>query len=208
MKKILKTGNPYIWLTGGTLTISLLMIFGLVTLIMLKGLGIFWPHNTTRYMLDDNSIVLGEIAKTEPVPNLKNSYRTKLKVGNRDIYGMDFRWVDNSNILSKDFPQTALTIERREWGNMYGFLKGIRHDNAIEPISLADLKPFLKESKVLFKKIRHIEKKEIGKINHKMEKYRLTLKGLERELQSDSNLKKIASIKVKVEALEKLYTEK
>ncbi len=73
MKKILKTGNPYIWLTGGTLTISLLMIFGLVTLIMLKGLGIFWPHKVTRYMLNDNSIVLGEVNKTEPIPNLKDS---------------------------------------------------------------------------------------------------------------------------------------
>ncbi|MHC4322335.1 MAG: phosphate ABC transporter permease PstA, partial [Planctomycetota bacterium] len=62
MKKTFKTGSPYIWLSGGTLTISLLMIFGLVTLIMIKGLGIFWPHNITRLMLNDNSVVLGEVA--------------------------------------------------------------------------------------------------------------------------------------------------
>lgn len=208
MKKIFKTGKPYIWLSGGTLTISLLMIFGLVSLIMIKGLGIFWPHNITRLMLNDNSTVIGEIAKVESIPNLKDAYRTKLKVGNRDIYGMDFRWFDNSSILSQDFPPTALTIERREWGNMYGFLKGIKHDSSIDPLSLADLKPLLKESKTLYKNIRHIEKKEIGKINHKMEKYRLALKSLERESQSDSILRKIGSIKAKVEELETLYTEK
>jgi len=208
MKKTFKTGSPYIWLSGGTLTIGLLMIFGLVTLIMIKGLGIFWPHNITRLMLNDNSVVIGEVAKVEPIPNLKYSYRTKLKVGNRDIYGMDFRWVDNSSILSQDFPPTALTIERREWGNMYGILKGMKHDDSVKPISLTDVKPLLKESQTLYKRIRHIEKKEIGKINHKMEKFRLALKKLERKPQSDSTLRKTGSINAKVEELEKLYTVK
>ena len=208
MKKIFRTGKPYIWLSGGTLTISLLMIFGLVALIMIKGLGIFWPHNITRFVLNDNSAVLGEVAKIESIPNLKGAYRTKLKVGNRDIYGMDFRWFDNSAILTQDFPTTALTIERREWGHMYGFLKGMKHDSRIGPLSLTDLKPLLKESKAIYKSIRHIEKKGIGKINHKMEKYRLTLKSLERETQSDSILNKINTINAKVEELDKLYTEK
>ncbi|MFQ5685489.1 MAG: phosphate ABC transporter permease PstA [Candidatus Scalindua sp.] len=208
MKKTFKTGNPYIWLSGGTLAISLLMIFGLVALIMFKGLGIFWPHKITMLTLNNNSVVLGEISKVEPIPNLKDSYRTKLKIGNRDIYGMDFRWVDNSSIISQNFPPTALTIERREWGNMYGFLKGMKHDNCIVPMSLADLKPLLKESKALYKSIRHKEKKEIGKINYKMEKYRLALKRLKLELPSASTMKKITSINTKVEELESQYTVK
>ncbi len=208
MKKTFKTGKPYIWMTGGTLTISLLMVFGLVMLIMIKGLGIFWPHNITMLMLKDNSVILGEIVKKEPIPNIEDSYRTKFKIGNRDVYGMDFRWIDNSNIVSRNYPPTALTIERREWGNMYGFLKGLKHDNGIEPISLIDVKPLLKESRNLYKRIRHIEKKEIGKINYKMEKHRLALKGLEDQPQSANTLNKITSIKIKVEKLEELYTEK
>ncbi len=208
MKKLFKTGNPYIWLSGGTLTISLLMIFGLVTLIMIKGLGIFWPHNISMFMLNDNSVVIGEIVKEEPIPHIENAFRTKLKVGNRDVYGMDFRWIDNSNIVSRDNPPTALTVERREWGNMYGFLKGLKHDNGIDPISLTEVKPLLKESLNLYKRIRRIEKKDIGKINYKMEKYRLTLKGLERQPQSTNTLNKIASIKTKVVKLEELYNNK
>jgi phosphate transport system permease protein len=208
MKKTFKTGKPYVWMTGGTLTISLLMIFGLVMLIMIKGLGIFWPHNITMCMLKDNSVVLGEIVKEEPIPNLKNSYRTKLKVGNRDVYGVDFRWIDNTNIVSRDTPPTALTIERREWGNMYGFLNGLKHDNGIDPINLTEMKPLLKENRNLYKKIRYIEKKEIGRINYKMEQNRLALKGFENEPESTNTQKKIASIKTKVEKLEELYTEK
>ncbi len=208
MRKTFKTGKPYIWMTGGTLTISLLMIFGLVLLIMIKGLGIFWPHDVTMLMLKDDSTVLGEIVKDEPIPNLKDSYRTKLKVGNRDVYGMDFRWIDNANIVFSDYPPTALTIERREWGNMYGFLKGLKHDNGIDPINLTEMKPLLRENRNIYKRIRHIEKKDIGKINYKMEKYRLELKGLESQPQSANNRKKIASIKKKVGKLEVLYTEK
>lgn len=208
MRKIFKTGNPYIWLSGGTLTISLLMIFGLVSLIMIKGLGIFWPHNITRLMLKDDKMVLGEIVKKEPIPHRKDEYRTKLKVGNRDVYGMDFRWIDNSNIITQDYPQSALTIERREWGNMYGFLKGLRHDNNVKTITLNDMKPLLNESKILYKSIRHIEKKEIGKINHKMEKNRLKLKVLERQTQSDDTRKKITSINAEIEELDKSYEKK
>ena len=208
MKKLLRTGNPYIWLTGGTLTISLLMIFGLLTLIMIKGLGIFWPHKIVKFTLKDGSVLMGEFAKEESIPNRKDACRTKLKVGNRDIYGMDFRWVDNSSVLSQDFPPTALTIERREWGNMYGFLKGTKHDNGIDHMSLADLEPLLKESKYLHKSIRHIEKKEIGKINYKMEGFRLETKKLEMQQQSANIQKKITSIMTKMDALEKSYKKK
>lgn len=208
MRKIFKTGIPYVWLTGGTLTISLLMIIGLIILIMVKGLGMFWPHKLVHYTLHDGAIVLGEFSKKEPIPHQKDSYRTKLKVGNRDVYGIDFRWIDNAGIVSQEYPKTALTIERREWGNMYGFIKGLRQDNGIKPMELAEIEPLLSESQILYKRIRHIEKKEIGKINHKMEKYRLELKRLMMQQPSANTEKKITSIKVKMDELEKSYSKK
>ena len=208
MRKIFKTGTPYVWLTGGTLTISLLMIIGLIILIMVKGLGMFWPHKLVQYTLQDGAIVLGEFSKKEPIPHQKDSYRTKLKVGNRDVYGIDFRWIDNAGIVSQEYPKTALTIERREWGNMYGFLKGMRQDNGIKPMELAEIEPLLSESQILYKRIRHIEKREIGKINHKMEKYRLELKRLMMQQPSANTEKKITSIKVKMDELEKSYSKK
>ncbi|MBM4067190.1 MAG: phosphate ABC transporter, permease protein PstA, partial [Planctomycetes bacterium] len=75
MKKLFKSGNPYIWLTAGTLTVCLLMIGGLVVLIMINGLGVFWPHRIAKMTLSDGAVVLGEIAKSESIPHQKGSYR-------------------------------------------------------------------------------------------------------------------------------------
>ncbi|WKZ19632.1 MAG: phosphate ABC transporter permease PstA [Candidatus Jettenia sp. CY-1] len=208
MKKFLRTGNPYIWLTACALTISMLMVGGLVVLIMMKGLGIFWPHTIVKFTLQDGTVVLGEIEKEEPIPQKTGMYRTKLKVGNRDVYGMDFRWIDNTDIISKEYPLYALIFERREWGNMYGFLKGLKQDGDIQPLNLEELAPLREESKALLKRIRYIERKVIGKINYQMEKYRLALKRLMMQQYSVNVQEDIEEVKVKVENLEKIYREK
>ncbi|MDR4506334.1 MAG: phosphate ABC transporter permease PstA [Candidatus Scalindua sp.] len=208
MNKLFKNGDPYIWLTAGTLAISILMITGLIALILVKGLGMFWPHRLVQYTLKDGTAVMGEIAKKESVPDKKDFYRTKLKVGNREVYALDFRWIENQNIVSQEYPQSALTIERDEWGNMYGFFKGLKVDGRIKPFELADMRPLLKENEKLHKMIRHIEKKEIGKINHKTEKFRLQLKELGMRQQSGTVQEKIQSIQASIEELEKFYQKK
>ncbi|KAA3608949.1 MAG: phosphate ABC transporter permease PstA [Candidatus Scalindua sp. AMX11] len=208
MNKLFKNGDPYIWLTAGTLTISILMVTGLIALILVKGLGMFWPHKLVHYTLKDGAAVMGEIKKHEPIPNQKDSYRTKLKVGNREVYTLDFCWIKNQNIVLQEYPVTALTIERVEWGNMYGFFKGLKVEGGVKPFKLSDMKPLLEENKKLHKRIRQIEKKEIGKINQKIENFRLKLKGLTMRQQSRNVQEKIASIQANIEELEKSYQTK
>ncbi|HHT9136024.1 MAG TPA: phosphate ABC transporter permease PstA [Candidatus Wunengus sp. YC60] len=208
MKKLFKTGNPYIWLTAGTLTISLLMICGLIALILINGFGIFWPHKLVRFTLRDGAVVLGEIAKKESIPHKKDAYRTKLKVGNRDVFGMDFRWIDDADIVSHELPHDALAFERREWGNMYGSLKGWKQGDDIKPVSPAEMTAMLKESWGLFKKIRSVEKKEIGNINYRMEKNRLELKRLSTLPPTTGIQKKIATVNARMDVLKKAYREK
>ncbi|MCF6154631.1 MAG: phosphate ABC transporter permease PstA [Candidatus Brocadia sp.] len=208
MKKLFRTGNPYIWLTAGTLTFCLLMIGGLVVLIMVNGFGIFWPRKIVQFTLRDGTVTLGEIAKRESIPHKKDSYRTKLKVGNRDVYGMDFRWIDNADIVSQDYPVHALVFERREWGNMYGFLKGFKQDDGVKPLKLEDMVSLLEESHTLYKRIRYVEKKEIGNINYRMEKSRLELKRLMTFQPSEKIQKKIAAARIRTDNLEKTYREK
>ncbi len=209
MKNIFKNGDPYIWLTAASLTISILMVTGLIALILVKGLGMFWPHKLVRFTLKDGTAVMGEIIKKESIPNQKDSYRTKLKIGNREVYALDFRWIENQDIASQEYPDGAVTIEREEWGNMYGFFKGLKVDSGIKPFELADMKPLLKENEQLHTMIRHIERKEIGKINHKIEKFRLELKGLTKQPeQSENDPKKIESINTSLEDLESSYQKK
>ena len=208
MNKLFKNGDPYIWLTAASLTISILMITGLIALILVKGLGMFWPHKLVQYTLKDGNVVMGEITEKESVPDKKDSYRTKLKVGNRDVYALDFRWIENQNILSQEYPITALTIERKEWGNMYGFLKGLKLDNDLRLLKMEDMKHLLQENEKLFALIRHIEKKEIGNINHKIEKSRLRLKHLMMQHSSEETQQKIRSIELRIDELEKAYSQK
>ena len=46
--------------------------------------------------------------------------RLLLKIGNRDVYGLDFRWFDQSDITSQRKPADAVLVERREHGNLHG----------------------------------------------------------------------------------------
>jgi len=53
MRKLLKSGDPFVWLTGGALATSLLMIGALVVLVMAKALGFFWPSAVLELRLAD-----------------------------------------------------------------------------------------------------------------------------------------------------------
>lgn len=189
MKRFWKSGDPFIWLTGGALALSLLMVAGLVLLVLLNGLGFFWPSPIVHLTLSDGKELLGQVMQREVIPQpdappgTATRYRIQVKVGNRDLYGADFVWVEEAMIARRDSPAEAVLIERREWGHLYGFLKEIRGDNeraaakGHEPAWSA-LQALLPDATSTLKEIRRIEKKEIGAINFAQEKIRLKLKKL------------------------------
>src|SRR3569623_2677632 len=42
------TGAPWVWLSAGAVSISLVMVFGLLFFIASKGLVYFWPHDVVE----------------------------------------------------------------------------------------------------------------------------------------------------------------
>ena len=46
-----------IWLTGSALGVSLLMIVGLIGVILVNGLGFFWPRPLVQITLKDGSVL-------------------------------------------------------------------------------------------------------------------------------------------------------
>ena len=44
MGKWFKSGAPWIWMTGGAVSLSLVAVLGLLLLIGWRGLVYFWPH--------------------------------------------------------------------------------------------------------------------------------------------------------------------
>ena len=68
MKRLWKSGEPFIWFTGGALALALLMVAGLIGLILVNGLGFFWPQPLVKVTLKDGSIFLGQVVDREPIP--------------------------------------------------------------------------------------------------------------------------------------------
>ena len=126
MKKLFRSGEPFIWLTGGALASSLIIVVGLVTLILTSGLGFFWPANVLRMTLRDGTVITGLVVERERVPGKTGDYRIKVQVANRDLYGADFQWMDEATIARRDHPADVVLIERTEWGLLIGTIREVR----------------------------------------------------------------------------------
>jgi phosphate transport system permease protein len=212
-KKFLDSGSLFIWLCGGALSVSLLMIGGLLTLILINGMGYFWPKDLIQLTLNDGSLVLGEWVATEVIPDSesvekpKGHERVQLKVGNRDLYGLDFRWVDQADIVNEEYPSDVVAFERREWGNFYGRIKEIQEGETLlasgHENGMAVLFPLLERTNGIQTQIHNIEHNEIGELNHSIEQARLQLRAL--ELSGETGVDERVKIETKVQKFEALY---
>ena len=183
--RVWRSGEPYIWLTGGALALALLLVAGLIGLILVNGLGFFWPRDVVRLALGDGKVVTGQIVDRESVPNRPGEHRIKVKVANRDLYGADFQWVDESAVRGRERPPDAAVIERVEWGLLIGTIREVRDGAQVvatgPEAGATELARRLPEARRLRREIRGIENHDIGAINAAQEKIRLRLKGLERK---------------------------
>ena len=129
-----KKGDPYVMLTGMGLVISLGMVFYIVSIILIKGLGFFWPSDIIHVELKDGKQYLGEVwgEQKKYISGTSGNdiieIETQLKIGNRDLYGLDFTWVENKQINNRTYPPDATVFERREYGNFYGYIESIHYD--------------------------------------------------------------------------------
>lgn len=204
-KEWTRKGNPWIWLNAGAVSISLIAVIGLMLLIMARGLVHFWPHSLLQadYVLEgkDPIPVIGEIAQREDIPTeqLKAAgypvkpeedfmSRILLKTGNRDVFGGDFRWVLEDALKNVSYPESLVSLERREWGNYYGYLVSYKNHGTVVATSKDDeskvwnaLLAGIQRAESLNGQIKAIEKGDIGKVNYDLERLRLKEKRLELE---------------------------
>ncbi len=228
VSKWLKSGQPWIWLNAGAVSISLLMVIGLVLLIAVRGLAYFWPADVMQadYM-HAGSIgkVLGEITESEELsmerlrdsgyqigPEIaqdkKHVVRYLVKMGNRDVTGTDFKVLLKPMLKKVAYPNKVMVVERREWGNFYGFLKALKKDGKIlaeGEQARAMLHQRLKQALGIFDEISYIRKHDIGKVNYSMERLRLRERRL--ELDGDTDPAKKAAIAADRKVLDKQYKQ-
>jgi len=119
-------GESLVWLSGGAVSVIMLIMVVLLLVVLHRGLGAFWPQRLALVTLRDGTRLLGELQTREPLPEDPLAHRLQFKIGNRDLYGLDFRWIDESAIRSLTYPDDAVLLERREFGNFHGFLAEVR----------------------------------------------------------------------------------
>ncbi|MCE9635692.1 MAG: phosphate ABC transporter permease PstA [Planctomycetes bacterium] len=123
-----KKGEPAVLLTAAGLAAALLLLGGMVVLVAVSGLGVFWPKSLVQFETKTGKL-LGEVmAETiaEPRPGFPGGPRFNLRVANRDIYAADFMWVNGFNVVGRTEPADAWVVERLEYGNFHGFLSEVR----------------------------------------------------------------------------------
>jgi phosphate transport system permease protein len=218
LRNYFKSGEIFIWFTGMGLGLSLIMISGLLLLIVVNGKDYFWANEVVQLTRSDGRKVLGEIVKEEPVPrlNLPDSLwnqgliRNQLKIGNRDLYGFDFQWIDEREIIRTEYPQYATTIERMEFGNFYGFIKEILVDGIAEvkgeQLAADKIDYYLDITSAYRDEMKDVEKSQIGRINYNIENLRLRIKKIKFDgKNSEKDLNKIAQIESEIADQNKIY---
>ena len=196
--KFWKTGDPFVWLSGSALAFCLLMIGGLVAIILYNGLGIFWPQDLVELRLEDGTRAMGQMVGRQKVPSDsgREGHRVQLKVGNRDVYGLDFRWIDESDIEGEpERPRDAVVFERQEWGNLFAYVTGV-YRGAEQVAGPGDaawtaLHEFQGQVRDMADHIHELEREEIGELNYELEALRLEKRRLEMESRPGSELARL-----------------
>lgn len=204
-KEWVKSGSPFIWLNAGAVAISIIMVIGLIGFIAAKGLVHFWPGTIVKadYTLPGTPTVqiMGQVSDVKMVGKAQlnaigldtpdgadEAQRLLLKVGNRDVYGSDFRWVLDHHLSNQNYPENAMAIERREWGNFYGYLHQVFEGK--DKVSNADqdheqawdhFQALITRALDIHDTITDIQKHDIGSINHALERLRLKQRSYELE---------------------------
>jgi len=215
--KWFSSGTPFVWLNAGAVAISILMVVGLLGLLTVRGMAHFWPTDVMQANYAPpvafgsvmSTEVLGEKVETESVSSIQiassgipvdesiPTYERELvKLGNRDVTGADFAWLLSRYISDIRYPANVVVLERREWGNFYGFLSGVKEsgervvEGAGDDAALWDeFEQRLSRTLAIHDEIYRIEKQEIGEVNYALERLRLNQRGLELDGAFDAETK-------------------
>jgi phosphate transport system permease protein len=123
-------GEPWVWITAGSLATAIAMIVGLLGYIAWRGAGTFWPVPLELITLQGGGEALGEVAEREPAAGGQPARRL-LRVANFELTGNHFAWFDEPVITATSRPEWATAVERLEGGRFHGFPQRLLHGDAV-----------------------------------------------------------------------------
>lgn len=176
--KLSSKGEIKVWLTATGLNIGLFMIIGLLLLIAYNGLSVFWPPAVSEFVISNEKggpaeTIAGVITKRQirrSATTGQEIQEVQIFTGNRDAYGLAFRYVDQSSITATSEPIDLYVAERSEYGK--AIFKPVRIDltdgrsiSATDPAFLTEFERIVSAGNARREEIMALEKHEIGAVN-------------------------------------------
>ena len=121
-------GEPWVWVTAGSLATAIAMIVGLLGYIAWRGAATFWPVPLDLVELRDGNRALGEVAERETPAT---GGRRLLRVANFELSGRHFEWFDDAQVAATTRPEWATAVERLEGGRFHGFPTRLLHGDEV-----------------------------------------------------------------------------
>lgn len=185
-KKTKPEGEPFVWVTGTGLAVGMAMIVFLLGLILTKGVEVFWPREVAVIQL--KGPVASELGSTGRIAGVITKQQNKkyqdaggahlaqewqLFLGNKDVYGISFKFFDKDALGEVRYPKDILRLERSEYGDAFGYPLSLRNPNggefkAGDPSFMERLTSLNGEVLRRWEEIKKIEKIKIGAINHRL----------------------------------------
>ncbi|HEX8312245.1 MAG TPA: phosphate ABC transporter permease PstA [Chthoniobacteraceae bacterium] len=194
-------GEPLVWLCSIGLSLGLLMVVGLLSVIVVNGLSVFWARPVAQITFAEGNpasfmgakSIAGEVTKQREkiIPDVEvreamlargeRPTEWQMFVANKDVYGLNFLYVDRQSVAAVTWPRDIMRIERTEYGDVIGFPTALTlQDGTTVPSTdmafYGKLQALSKEAGERRHEIMRIERGEIGKINASMQNLRLDQK--------------------------------
>lgn len=190
-----------VWFTAMGLALGIGMIVILLGFIFIKGIEVFWPKRVlqaeTQTASGENESILGELVLKQTKRGREGLHEKKewqFFLGNREVLGQSFRFIEEDRIHNVRYPEDAVVLERMEYGDAIGYpvalvIPGDGTFPSNSPDFSERLEQEVAKSNRRWKEIRRIEKTEIGKINSKLERIALKEKELQKKIPDPERLR-------------------
>jgi phosphate transport system permease protein len=186
-------GEPMVWLTGGALTVCLVMITLLFSMVIINGSRTFWPQPIDKLTLESGEVVMG-IATQHEEATANTEARTLYRVGNRDIGQASFRWINDSDVAQLEQPSDAVMLEREAWGVWFGVpeqIVRVSEDGQVEVIAqgseayFANYDSLHRQARADRALVDRMKRYELGGVNGQIDRLRMNLLQAEIDAQKD-----------------------
>ncbi|CAM2067705.1 phosphate ABC transporter permease PstA [Sulfidibacter corallicola] len=163
-------GDFLLWLCAVTTGAVLVLYLMLLGVIAVNGLQSLWPKRVVTIEMEDGRRLIGQLQGHDTKHDRYRLYRA-----NRVFQGDDFVWIEADQIETKDYHRDIVLVERRENGNLIGYLRAIQPGNLVSDEAALWQEVQKRRARVMAEEALAVTKltKRMATINGRLEKLRL-----------------------------------